>query len=186
MSEQDAAAPASPPEGWYPDPQNAELERYWDGNAWTEQTQKKDGKVNDPGDLPAPTPTLSTAEPSTVPTDDEDTAAKRASAEEAAIQARINAAIAKAVNEERARAASVPAGDANLVAAAARREDDRLIAERRAAPFYCPGCGKPSKVEVPCVGTRAAPHPSIEVVPTDELAEDADPSGHTPAPATVV
>lgn len=184
MSEQDAAPPVNPPGGWYPDPQNAELERYWDGNAWTEQTQQKGGKVNDPGDLPAPI--ISTAEPSTVATDDEDTAAKRASAEEAAIQARINAAIAKAVNEERARAANVPAGDANMLAAAARREDDRLIALRRAAPFYCPGCGKPSKVEVPCVGTRAAPHPPIEVVSTGELAEDNDPSGHTPAPATVV
>lgn len=178
MSEQDAA-PANPPEGWYPDPQNAELERYWDGNVWTERTQDA------PRD-PMPAPTISTAEPSTVATDDEDTAAKRASAEEAAIQARINAAIAKAVNEERARAASVPAGDANMLAAAARRIDDGIIAARRAAPFYCPGCGKPSKVEVPCVGTRAAPHPSIEVVPTGELAEDSDPSGHTPAPATVV
>lgn len=182
MSEQQGTAPASPPEGWYPDPQNAELQRYWDGNAWTDQTQEPIDQT--PPTMPAPT--ISTAEPSKVATDDEDTAAKRAGAEEAAIQARINAAIAKAVNEERARAASVPAGDANLLAAAARREDDRLIAERRAAPFYCPGCGKPSKVEVPCVGTRAAPHPSIEVVSTDELAEDNDPSGHTPAPATVV
>lgn len=39
-----AAAPAPPPPpppvpaGWYPDAQNAALQRYWDGTAWTEHT----------------------------------------------------------------------------------------------------------------------------------------------------
>ena len=28
----------TPPAGWYPDPQDAEKQRYWDGNAWTEHT----------------------------------------------------------------------------------------------------------------------------------------------------
>ena len=40
-----ASTPASPsvdyapaPPGWYPDPAHAGGRRYWDGNAWTEQT----------------------------------------------------------------------------------------------------------------------------------------------------
>jgi uncharacterized protein YbjQ (UPF0145 family) len=28
-----------PPQGWYPDPQNASQLRWWDGSAWTAQTQ---------------------------------------------------------------------------------------------------------------------------------------------------
>jgi len=28
-----------PPQGWYPDPQNASQLRFWDGNSWTPQTQ---------------------------------------------------------------------------------------------------------------------------------------------------
>ena len=28
----------TPPAGWYPDPQDADRQRYWDGNAWTEHT----------------------------------------------------------------------------------------------------------------------------------------------------
>jgi hypothetical protein len=31
--------PAQPPSGWYPDPKGASRLRYWDGGAWTEQTQ---------------------------------------------------------------------------------------------------------------------------------------------------
>ncbi|MFZ2239824.1 MAG: DUF2510 domain-containing protein [Gordonia amarae] len=42
-----AAIPSSPPlpsppvpvpAGWYPDPQNVQLQRYWDGGQWTEHT----------------------------------------------------------------------------------------------------------------------------------------------------
>ncbi|WP_440712091.1 DUF2510 domain-containing protein [Gordonia sp. FQ] len=37
-----AAAPVPPPPavpaGWYPDPNGAPLQRYWDGAAWTEHT----------------------------------------------------------------------------------------------------------------------------------------------------
>jgi hypothetical protein len=36
-----AAAPPPPPAvpaGWHPDPNNAQLQRYWDGTAWTEHT----------------------------------------------------------------------------------------------------------------------------------------------------
>jgi hypothetical protein len=29
----------TPAAGWYPDPQNASMKRYWDGSAWTEQVQ---------------------------------------------------------------------------------------------------------------------------------------------------
>ena len=32
------AESAGPPAGWYPDPQGQARLRYWDGNAWTEQT----------------------------------------------------------------------------------------------------------------------------------------------------
>lgn len=28
----------TPPAGWYPDPQDAKRQRYWDGTAWTEHT----------------------------------------------------------------------------------------------------------------------------------------------------
>lgn len=28
----------TPPAGWYPDPQDATRQRYWDGSAWTEHT----------------------------------------------------------------------------------------------------------------------------------------------------
>ena len=28
----------TPPAGWYPDPQDADRQRYWDGTAWTEHT----------------------------------------------------------------------------------------------------------------------------------------------------
>jgi hypothetical protein len=34
-----AGAAAGPPAGWYPDPQGQARLRYWDGAAWTEQTQ---------------------------------------------------------------------------------------------------------------------------------------------------
>lgn len=30
---------ATPAAGWYQDPQNASMKRYWDGTQWTEQTQ---------------------------------------------------------------------------------------------------------------------------------------------------
>ncbi|AZG43487.1 DUF2510 domain-containing protein [Gordonia insulae] len=29
------------PPGWYPDPQRVEIQRYWDGEKWTDQTQSK-------------------------------------------------------------------------------------------------------------------------------------------------
>jgi hypothetical protein len=32
----DAPAPPSTPAGWYPDPEHAGHQRYWDGSAWTE------------------------------------------------------------------------------------------------------------------------------------------------------
>jgi hypothetical protein len=30
--------PPSVPAGWYPDPNNAQLQRYWDGTSWTNST----------------------------------------------------------------------------------------------------------------------------------------------------
>lgn len=48
--------------------------------------------------------------------------------------------------------------------------------------FYCPGCGKVSTYPRECKGaSKEAPHPPIEMVPTDELKGD-DPSKYTPAP----
>jgi Protein of unknown function (DUF2510) len=35
-----ASAPAAPPAGWYHDPSGKARFRYWDGRAWTEQTQQ--------------------------------------------------------------------------------------------------------------------------------------------------
>lgn len=31
--------PAGPPPGWYADPQNSAIQRWWDGGRWTEHTQ---------------------------------------------------------------------------------------------------------------------------------------------------
>lgn len=53
--------------------------------------------------------------------------------------------------------------------------------------FYCPGCGALYNYQRPCEGRGEAPHPPIEVVPTDEIKGDnnVDPerrAEHTPAP----
>ena len=34
-----ATAPATPPTGWYPDPADAERQRFWDGTNWTAETR---------------------------------------------------------------------------------------------------------------------------------------------------
>lgn len=34
-------APPAPPAGWYPDPQQPHLVRWWDGAAWGPQTQPR-------------------------------------------------------------------------------------------------------------------------------------------------
>lgn len=34
---------SSPPAGWYPDPQNQNVQRYWDGAAWTEHVHPPPG-----------------------------------------------------------------------------------------------------------------------------------------------
>ena len=36
LAAQPVAAPAAPPAGWYRDPTDAGLERWWDGGGWTE------------------------------------------------------------------------------------------------------------------------------------------------------
>ncbi|GBE64535.1 hypothetical protein MFM001_09970 [Mycobacterium sp. MFM001] len=35
---QQPSSPPSVPAGWYPDPNNAQLQRYWDGTRWTDTT----------------------------------------------------------------------------------------------------------------------------------------------------
>lgn len=52
------------------------------------------------------------------------------------------------------------------------------------APFYCPGCGKRVQYQQTCTGRPDAPHPPIEVVPTDELSGDEE--HFTKAPDSVV
>lgn len=50
---------------------------------------------------------------------------------------------------------------------------------------YCPACGRLSHYIRECVGLSAdKPHPPVDMVPTDELHPDADPSEHTVAPNT--
>lgn len=44
--------PTTPP-GWYPDPDKANLERYWDGRQWTDDTQPKAKPKPKPVPLPA-------------------------------------------------------------------------------------------------------------------------------------
>lgn len=46
-------------------------------------------------------------------------------------------------------------------------------------PYYCPGCGALYDYRRPCTGKSESPHPSIEVVSTDELKT----GNLTPAPA---
>ena len=48
---------------------------------------------------------------------------------------------------------------------------------------YCPGCGRLYDYLRECLGSPSAPHPPIQVIPTDELKQD-DVSQHTAAPNT--
>lgn len=70
------------------------------------------------------------------------------------------------------------------IAAVAENEEQRLaarLAEVAEHPFYCHGCGRLYDYPQKCLGSRAAPHPAIEVVSTDEL-KAGDPANHTAAP----
>lgn len=60
---------------------------------------------------------------------------------------------------------------------AARMEDVK------AHSHYCPGCGTLSHFIRQCFGRPEAPHPPIDMIPTDELTSD-DTSQHTAAPNT--
>ena len=57
------ASPNLPPMGWYQDPERPpleEIERFWDGAAWTEQRRDAEGKELDPpGWYPDPPRALS-------------------------------------------------------------------------------------------------------------------------------
>lgn len=47
-------ADAQPPAGWYPDPQDAQQQRYWDGSTWTGHTAPSGAPPSAPtGDAPA-------------------------------------------------------------------------------------------------------------------------------------
>lgn len=45
---------SSTPSGWYPDPQNASQERYWDGSTWSDQTRPTNGGGFAPPPPPGP------------------------------------------------------------------------------------------------------------------------------------
>lgn len=47
---------AEPPPGWYPDPRDPNLARYWDGKRWTEFTGPRDAAA------PATPPPIAEAE----------------------------------------------------------------------------------------------------------------------------
>jgi hypothetical protein len=53
--------------------------------------------------------------------------------------------------------------------------------KRKDAPYYCPGCGRRYNYQRECTGYPASGHAPIEVVSTDELDGDGEP---TAAPAT--
>jgi eukaryotic-like serine/threonine-protein kinase len=42
----------NPPAGWYPDPNDPELARYWDGKGWTDYTGPRKGQSGPPRDAP--------------------------------------------------------------------------------------------------------------------------------------
>ncbi|WP_190139743.1 DUF2510 domain-containing protein, partial [Streptomyces longispororuber] len=48
----------SPPPGWYPDPSQPAVERWWDGSAWTAhgRAPAPQGAAAQPGFGPAPVP----------------------------------------------------------------------------------------------------------------------------------
>jgi hypothetical protein len=54
----ETAVSDTPPAGWYPDPQDANRQRYWDGTAWTEHTA--DGTPQAPASGTAAATTTST------------------------------------------------------------------------------------------------------------------------------
>ena len=61
--------------------------------------------------------------------------------------------------------------------------DEAVVEARKAAPYYCPACGKPSQDEnAECTGTDENPHQATPVADTSEL--DGDPEKHTAAPAS--
>jgi eukaryotic-like serine/threonine-protein kinase len=48
--------PGSPPAGWYPDPDDPELARYWDGSSWTGFTEPRGAPGGTPTLPPGPIP----------------------------------------------------------------------------------------------------------------------------------
>lgn len=63
-------SPPTPPD-WYPDPQNASLVRWWDGQRWTEHVQQARPQSAPPPSLPvqpsSPTPPLASPAPPSAP-----------------------------------------------------------------------------------------------------------------------
>jgi hypothetical protein len=52
MSDVQPPAASQPPAGWYPDPQNAQQQRYWDGSTWTGHTAASAAAVAPTGSAP--------------------------------------------------------------------------------------------------------------------------------------
>jgi len=42
------SAMSSPPSGWYPDPENAAMQRFWDGSAWTDERRAEPSTTSSP------------------------------------------------------------------------------------------------------------------------------------------
>ena len=49
-------SPTPPPAGWYEDPEDAALQRFWDGTRWTSSRMPRNEAVPLEGDEPAPAP----------------------------------------------------------------------------------------------------------------------------------
>ncbi len=61
------------------------------------------------------------------------------------------------------------------------QRQDKGMAEIAQHSHYCPACGRLSKYLRDCSGKLGQPHPTVEMVSTEELLSG-DPATHTPGP----